>query len=763
MTFANYFSLLAEKILCLWRKSELIGQSFFNLFFYVYCWYLCVGVWSCIVFVCQTLGCHYLSLYLFLFMQIVSAYPSWYFLVCVIVGFGFAFAFYYRLQASFFSAVIRRVLFALRALSVALLVFLLFNPFVQTTKKTLQNPIVIIALDNSESIILNKDSTFYRTAYQKNIQKLIQKLKSKVEVKTYSFGEKTKDTVDFSFKEKNTNIDQLLQNIDQRHTNQNIAALVLASDGLYNAGSNPIYKANNLKIPIYTLALGDTNTQKDLIIKNINTNSIAYLNNDFAIETSLEANGFQNQNTTLQLFQVNGKQELLLASKPITITSQRFFSTQNFIAQAKQSGLQHYRIRLKPLPNEITLTNNAKDVFIEILDNKSKILMLANAPHPDISALKQSLEQTQNTELKIELINTFSNDLQNTDLLILHQLPNANTATLMSKLKQSKLPILFVVGKQTSLPALNTFQNELSIQITSTNTNQVQAITQTTFGLFELSPTASQRLADFPPLEAPFANYKTLSPALTLLNQKIGSLKTNYPLLHFSQNQDQKMAFLCGEGIWKWYLNEFEQHNNHETFDELIAKTTQYLKAKQDNRPFKIKLPANTFKENEDITLFGTLLDPSLQPTNTPEVTLKINNTEGKIFDFVLNKTDQKYVLNIGTLPPNTYNYTAQTSLNGKQYTAKGMFSVKKIDIEATNTAADHSLLSSIATQTGAKRYYPNQTEQLLQDLLGRDDLKPISYTQNTVEELINWRWILLLLGLLLGAEWFLRKYKGSY
>ncbi len=38
----------------------------------------------------------------------------------------------------------------------------------------------------------------------------------------------------------------------------NLGAVVLAGDGIYNQGVEPLFAASGLSVPIYTIALGDT-------------------------------------------------------------------------------------------------------------------------------------------------------------------------------------------------------------------------------------------------------------------------------------------------------------------------------------------------------------------------------------------------------------------------------------------------------------------------------------------------------------------------
>ena len=83
-------------------------------------------------------------------------------------------------------------------------------------------------------------------------------------------------------------------------------------------------------------------------------------------------------------------------SENIRITDNDYFGTKEIILEATESGVNRYVARLSSLSGEVSTLNNRKDIFIEVLDARQNILILANAPHPDISAYKNILESNKN-------------------------------------------------------------------------------------------------------------------------------------------------------------------------------------------------------------------------------------------------------------------------------------------------------------------------------------------------------------------------------
>ncbi|MGC9354310.1 MAG: hypothetical protein ACP5D9_10755, partial [Mariniphaga sp.] len=65
--------------------------------------------------------------------------------------------------------------------------------------------------------------------------------------------------------------------------------------------------------------------------------------------------------------------------------------------------------------------------------------------------------------------------------------------------------------------------------------------------------------------------------------------------------------------------------------------------------------------------------------------------------------------------------------------------------------------------QTGGAFYTGSQIDQAIDELKKSNNLKPASYFQEMVTELLNLRLMFFVVLILLSVEWFLRKYWGIY
>lgn len=690
-------------------------------------------------------------------MNLIIEYPTWFILFCIIAGLLYTIVLYRKdKRLSEFSVLTIRLMATLRFLTVTFLSFFLLSPLLKTINRTIEKPIIIVAQDNSESILANKDSTFYKKEYKAKLQKLINELENKYEVHFFSFADKIKSNFSpdsLTFNEKQTNLSSLFDEIETRYSNRNIGAVVLASDGLYNTGANPVYSADKLKMPIYTIALGDTTIKKDILLANVEHNRLVYLGNDFPLEITVNAKQLKDKKSVLTISTANAT----VFTQPIFFNTDAFSTTIPVLLPAKKTGLQRYTLKIAELPEEMSIVNNQRTIVIDVLDARQKILILADAPHPDIAAIKQSIEANQNYEVESYIFDEFNKPLKKYDLVILYQLPNIRNPALkiINELTTASIPIWCFSGANQLL------KNNLSILSSVQKVSDCEPLIEPSFSLFTISDELKNLIKDLPNVACPYG-MPAIDNVNALLYQRIGTVDTKIPMFYFNTISENKIATFVGEGIWRWRLQNFSMQGNTNLFDELISKTVQYLSVKKDKSFFRIT-GKNNFMENEAIELEAEVYNESYELVNATEVNIVIMDSNNKKFPYTFNKTSNAYHLNTGILPVGDYNYDARVKIGNKIYTQHGEFSVSPLQIELTNSVADHQVLYNIAKKHNAEMVYPDNMDQLVEKLINRNDIKSISYSDKRLNDLINLKWIFFVLLSFLSIEWFLRKRNGTY
>ncbi len=693
-------------------------------------------------------------------MNIVTEYPGWFIILCILLGLLYSGMLYYKNRKEDFSSLTVKLLAAFRFLAVTIIAFLLLGPMLKTLFRNYEKPLVILAQDNSESVVIGGDSAFYAGEYREKFDELVDRLEQDYTVRTYYFGDKVNEGIDFKFNSKQTDISALFDELITRYSNRNVGALLLATDGLYNKGINPVYSSERVKFPIYTLALGDTSVRKDIFLRRVNFNRIAFKGNMFPIEIVVGANMCSGQSSVLTVSTGGAT----LFSQNLTFTSNRYTETIQVLLNAENAGLQRYRISLRPLEGEISTINNTQDIFIDVLDTKQKILMLSAAPHPDIAAIKEAIESNYTNEVNHSVLSQFSGNVSEYNLLILHQLPgaNQNISRVITEAGQNEIPILFILGAQSNLIQFNALNAGLQVLAEQQIFNESLPALNSDFSLFTISAETRKAFENFPPLISPFGEIKTQMSANTLFYQQIGSLVTGYPLVMFNQTLNSKTGVIAGEGLWRWRIVNFQKSGNHIAFDELFSKMVQYLAVKADRSQFRLT-GENNFLENEPVIFDAEVYNQSYELINDPEVEMVIKGSANSNYPFTFSKTATAYQLNAGVLPVDNYTYEATVRVGEKLLRYNGEFTVSPLNVEALSTIADHNMLFRLASRHSGQIIYPGQMQQFPEMLNARDDIRTIIYTEKRFSELVNIFWVFIIILSLLSIEWFIRKRNGSY
>lgn len=697
-------------------------------------------------------------------MSLLSQYSLWFIPLCLMVGTGCALLLYYKSTALDLDKKNRIIMSCLRGLSVSLICFLLLAPMLKMVVKDLDKPLVIFAVDNSESIALSTDSSYYRNAYPQQLSQLMNSFGDKFDVRVYSVGDKNqyqeeKNTDFLTFTDKSTDLSSVFNEVATLYGNRNIGSMILLSDGIFNVGSNPYYKASSLEYPVYTVGLGSTEMTTDLYVAGVNHNKQTLKGNFFPVEIKIAANQLAGNNVTLTLEEGN---EVLL-TKNLNINSRKFFETVSANIQAGNKGLHKFKVTLSELEGEITHKNNVAYFYVEVIDSREKIAIVYNGPHPDVAALKSALENTDNYDVTVFSIQDFRANSEDYSLVVLHQLPSTGqpAANLLAQIQKSGTSCLYIVGAQTNLAAFNNQNVGVTIQQNKNLFNNAMPLFNENYTAFTFSEEARQLLPKLPPMTTVFGDYKAVGSSHIFLYQKINGVNTQYPLILFNDNNGVKTGVICGTGIWQWKLYNYLYTQSHREFDEIINKIATYLSVKADKSLFRVAAK-NVYEEYKPVVITAELYNESYELVNDADVSIVITAEDGKKYEQQLSKQNNQYVLNMGELPVGDYSWTCSTKYGRNNYSKSGSFSVDEVLIESTNLVADHSLLQSIATATNGKFFLPQDMQQIEQEIKNNDNIKPIAnYSKKYSLLLSSWLYFACIV-LLLATEWFLRKWNGG-
>ena len=685
--------------------------------------------------------------------------PVWMLLVAVVAGLALATLLYFHNKRQHYGKPLTIALFVLRSLIGFGVVMLLFNPYMRQGVSVLEQPTVILAHDNSASLVLSKDSTFFKEAYPFQLEAFREALNKEFQVDEYLFGQEVRDFDQLDYSDQLTDLSSVLQDIDRRYYKRNVGAVLLFSDGIYNRGFEPSLLIDRFVFPVHTVVLGDTMSYPDLLIKDVHYNKRVSLGSTFPVRVSVGAVDCSGQKAKLTLTE-DGR---VITSQDIEVSSNRFSKEIDFMLEADERGIRQIEIEISGLPEETQQLNNKKRIFVEVKDQSYKVLCLADAPHPDLGALKSVLND--DCEMDFVFGSDLIPELSEYQLLILHQTPSWRTdeGALYEQLeKNKKLPVLCIVGKATNVEMLNKLQRGITLHVGATNSMlDVKAGYNTSFGTFTVSDKLRENVGKFPPLAMPHLDINVVAAHDDLLLQEVLGKKSGLPLMTFVK-AERKMAFLFGTNLWRWRLVNYYRDHNSAVFDELFSKTLKYLLLNADEG--SAVFCKEEYYSNEPVVMTAELRNPSNELIVEYDLSIQIvNKKTGETYDYVFSKREHDYELNAGILPEGVYTYRAAVEMVGKKITMSGSFSVVSLGIEAQQLTADIAQMRALSVATNGRSYTVDQLPQLLEDLRNDVRITSVEHHETRFEDLIHSKWILFVLIGLAAIEWILRKMFGTY
>ena len=681
-------------------------------------------------------------------------------IISVLIGLCFATLLYISNKKQHYSKLLNTILFIIRSLSISLIILLFFNPYIKVNNKVTEPSTIIIAQDNSNSLILNKDSAFYKKDYPLILDTLFNSLNKKHSIDKYLFGNEVKDFYTIDYQDYYTDIHEVLKNIKKDYYKKNVGAVILLSDGINNKSYSPEQDIESFPFPIYTVTLGDTTNYPDLYIKDVFYNKSVPTETTIPIRLVANANNCRNKTMNVKLLVDNE----IVEEVEIPVNTNRFSNTIDFNIDSGEEGAKQIDIQIEEIEDELTTKNNSKRLFINVVDKQYKVLFYAKSPHPDLGSIKNIL--ADNFDIEIIFSNEQLPDLKEYDIIFLHQIPYlgmSNFEELNHALKENKdLPIFYIVGENTDIESFNKIQNLIEINRGAVNSNlDIKPYLNNTFGLFNIDSEIVNEINKFPPLSLPHLEFSYKNNHDILLQANINDISTSNPVLSFSSDE-RKNAFLFGTNIWKWKLYDYYNNNSYDNFEEIFTKSVKYLLTEKDKE--LIINHKENYLNNEPIIFTADLRNPSQELTNESDLRINISNKNAKkVYEYYFSKKDKSYYLNISTLPKGIYNFTAEAQYGNIIYSEKGSFTVDDVGAEAQDLVANSQRMQLLSSLTGGKNFYVNELDKLSEAIDNDERITSIMREETDYKDLINMKSLFFVILSLVSIEWILRKIFGTY
>jgi len=670
---------------------------------------------------------------------------------------------------------------SLRAVSLALILFLIFEPVLQKESERLNEPSVAVLVDGSESmnwadsVLVVPDQQL-----QNKLSKLDNALQG-INVQYFTFGSdlsKLDSLESLSLVQGKTDMGKALRSVQDLFQNDPLKSVILVSDGLYNAGANPIHLAERFPVPIYSVAHGDSTLRKDIKIVGVATNELVYNDSEVPVLVRVRNDGFSNQSLSITLSDPSGVLDTRVLAMPPSGTE----SEVELTFTAKAPGRNNLRVSVSRLDDEATYRNNIHNTTVLVLDQKKRVLLLAGSPSPDVANLARLMLEDETAELVQRTGSPNGSfyqgelpaDLNDFDLILSVGFPGpastpASSSFVVNAVKDG-VPLFFVLDRKTDITALKRdFASVLPFIPESIRTGYVDgSMAETALaGSHAIFDTGSQASVTnwnrLPPISINESRWVASPTATMLTGSEIRGVALGDPIIGVARTPSTRSAAFLAHGFWKWSNAPEDLQKESEVFKKIVGNTVQWLLATDDTRLVRVQPAENEYAEGESVVFSGEVYDETLRPVSDAALSIQLTAPDGQLYPFEMASLGNgRYSWDVGGLPSGAYSYATTAMRNEVEIgTDEGAFTVGTRTLEYRNTRADYSLMSQIADRSGGKLLSDNDIAQLSSLIRAQPGFESVATT--VLSQIRLWQKLpfLLLILVLLTLEWFFRKRFG--
>jgi hypothetical protein len=718
-------------------------------------------------------------------MAISFGYSPWLLVLSLLLAGGLTF-WSYRATVPSIAVGWRWVLGSLRFVSLALLCFLLLRPVVRHLSESDRPPLLAVVVDDSRSmrVVGGEAADTSAQAVRDRLRSALDPLLADLpgEARLFAFDQSLRalrgTALDsLSFSGARSDVGTALQNTREALQGENLRGIALVSDGQYNSGRNPARVADRFSVPVHTVTVGDTTRRRDVQVRRVATNDLAYVDTEVPVQVTLGAEDAGDETVSVSL----QRDDTVLARTDVTLPAGTAEVSVNLSYRPENAGLKQLTVRASTIPREATTRNNVRSVAQRVLESKRRVLVLGAAPSPSYAALRRVLSEDANTTVTARVPRRdgsfyggpLPDTLSRYDAVVVAGFPSeavrASTTERVAATLNENTPAVFVLDRQTDVSAWREhFSGLLPAQPETARLDFVDAAVspvaaERSHPAFQIEGADLSLLGRLPPVAVPSTAWTPTPDATVLATARRPSLSRNDPVLVVRRRAGQRTAALLATDTWRWATLSPDLAAADPLWPGLVSNLLRWVATQNDDRQVRVRPVTSTFEGDEPVSFTGQVYDDSMTPVADATVDVTITDSTGTEYPHAMTPIGNgRYDLSVGALPEGTYRYEAVAEQSDRPLGRdQGQFSVGALRLEYQQTRANPVLMRQIAARSGGRAYTSSDAASLSARLSASESFSPVTVTNTSEAEL--WRtslFLALLLGLL-AAEWTLRKRFG--
>ena len=629
---------------------------------------------------------------------------------------------------------------------------LLLNPVINFSGEKEKKLDWAIFIDNSASIKYHQTPSI--NAVQLGIESLVNKLSEKdISYHLYQFSDNIQkvNSPQLIGNGVTTNIGIIPETIKQ--LGNQIAGVVIISDGLITEGKDPIKDFQEFDFPIHTIGIGEGSELVDVTIESIDAPTVVLKSDWVDVNITIQSVGNIGDRLSVSLY--NNRE--LQGSKHIRLMGMESKKEVNFRFRPKEIGKQQYEVRISSVEDEIDIQNNRQKFSLLVLKDRYKVALLTGSPNKNTSVLKQKLKNNPRVELDhfIRITETRFQPAIKTfwespyELIIFDNYPikplSSNFVRILGKKLLSNQSALFLIlGPNQTIVSFNGITSILGV-VTEDSTIESNRF------YWEFVDEQIDAGGNFPPLKQ-----NILITGKQVSSDTLAVTEQGWPLWLRNQNGTIRTMIWTSPELNTLYFHD-QKLSQEGSFSVIWNQSISWLLKSGGEHENFFRLNKNRYQQGEMVQVTGT---QPFEKTQDKTENIIINVTHGSTDiitrDILYNIEEQRWLGEFRAPGPGEYNYSIQLESN-QDPIQTGTFQILESQIELNQVYLNKKLLATISNSTDGQFFVWDSRDSLFSEINPkvRREFKAeiIKFNESRV--------LLIIMILLLCVEWFIRRNRG--
>ena len=342
-------------------------------------------------------------------LAILGDWPSWVVGLCVVLSLA-VLALCWRNMRPYSNGV-RLGVFGCRFISVLILFCMLFEVSFRLEKVQKSPSRIAVLIDQSRSMSLPASVSSAESrievasAYLADQASHLTRLAQDHQVEFFGFGskvERVSQSAALSATDSDTDFLKAFDHLESTQSQRQLVGAIVLSDGVDTRRPSegglpaPIKETlARLDVPIHTVHLAQDDATLDLSIDRVAHDDFAFVRNAVSFEVALSVRGHGAQPVSIRL-EENGQE---VAVKQVQLQTDKTEYTVVFELVPDTRGQSIFKVIAQTLDGEQVIENNQHSFVVQVIRDKIRVLQVVGRPSWDVRALRNMLKQNPNVDL----------------------------------------------------------------------------------------------------------------------------------------------------------------------------------------------------------------------------------------------------------------------------------------------------------------------------------------------------------------------------